>query len=79
MQVAALAQMGRVDDALQILKSVLEIDDPNNIKHTFSKEVIELVSSAVEKQNKPEVKQEYERLEKYLNEQGHITQVVSYF
>lgn len=71
--------MGRVDDALQILKSVLEIDDPNNIKHTFSKEVIELVSSAVEKQNKPEVKQEYERLEKYLNEQGHITQVVSYF
>ncbi|GLV39758.1 hypothetical protein CBL_08176 [Carabus blaptoides fortunei] len=74
-KVAALAQLGRLDDALQILKSVLEIDDPNNVKHTFSKEVIELVSSAVEKQNKAELKQEYERLEKYLNEQGHITQI----
>lgn len=36
----ALAELGRPDDAIPILKSVLELDDPHANKHTFFKEIV---------------------------------------
>lgn len=36
----ALAELGRPDDAIPILKSVLEVDDPQQNKHTFFKEIV---------------------------------------
>lgn len=39
-KVVALAQLGRPDDALPVLRSVLEVHDPSQNKHTFSKNVV---------------------------------------
>lgn len=39
-KVAALAQLGRADDALPVLRSVLEVHDPSQNKHTFTKDVV---------------------------------------
>lgn len=39
-KVLALAQLGRADDALPILRSVLEAHDPLQNKQTFSKDVV---------------------------------------
>lgn len=41
LQAMALADMGRVDDALPILRSVLDIDKPSEAdKHTFFEETV---------------------------------------
>lgn len=40
LKVLALAQLGRADDALPILRSVMEVHDPAQNKHTFSKDVV---------------------------------------
>lgn len=76
---ATLADLGRVDDLLKILKSVLEIDDPNNVKHTFCKEIVEKVRKVIEKQESAVFKNDFERIEKLLIEQGHIIDAVSFF
>lgn len=35
-----MADVNRADDALPILRSVLEIDGPQEVKHTFCEEVV---------------------------------------
>jgi hypothetical protein len=39
-QVAALADLGRPEDALPILRSVLDVDVPSQRKQTFSENVV---------------------------------------
>lgn len=36
----ALAEIGRADDSIPLLKSVLEVDDPHQNKHTFFQEIV---------------------------------------
>lgn len=39
-QTAALADLGRPEDALPVLRSVLDTDVPSQRKHTFSEDVV---------------------------------------
>lgn len=78
-KVAALANIGRLEDAIPVLRSVLEIDDPENRKHTFNKDVIGCVKAAVQKQENPTITEEFTRIEKYFNEQGHISEEVNVY
>ncbi|CAH2235018.1 pentatricopeptide repeat-containing protein 2, mitochondrial-like [Pararge aegeria] len=69
----ALSQLGRVDDALPVLKGVLEIDRPDQKdKHTFFEETIDKVREAVEKCDSSDVKKEFENIEKALKDRGLI-------
>lgn len=77
LKVIALALMGRGDDVLPILRSVLETTDPSMPKHTFSKDVIELVSEAIHKSEDKETIGNFTKIEKYLTDNGHISDTVS--
>ncbi|XP_045777230.1 pentatricopeptide repeat-containing protein 2, mitochondrial-like [Maniola jurtina] len=69
----ALAQMGRVDDALPVLKGVLEIDRPDQKdKHTFFEETINKIREAVDKTENKDIKREFENIEKALKDRGLI-------
>lgn len=50
---------------------MIEFDDPNT-KHTFSKDVIEIITDVVEKGDDPSMKNEFQQIYKILNENGHI-------
>lgn len=78
-QVLALANIGRLDETIAILKSMLDKDVPTNVKHTYSKEVIDRIHAIFEKHDDPTLKQEFKRIEKYLIDNGHITDTVSIF
>lgn len=74
-----MVDISRIDDALSILKSVLEMDSAQNTKHTFPKDVIDRVHEAVKKQDNPNITEEFNRVHKYLQEQGHISAEVCKF
>lgn len=78
-RVVALAQLGRQDDALPILRSVLDVNGPTDTKHTFTKDVVESVKEAVNKSGDQEVIQHYNRIEKALVDNGHISDTVSLY
>jgi len=69
----AFTNLGRVDDAIPILKSVLQTNDVRMTKHTFTKEVLDCVKEAVNKSEDGELKQNFNRLEKALIENGYVT------
>lgn len=70
---AALADMGRVDDALPVLRAVLEIDAPEQKdKHTYFKDTILKVKQAVDKCENKDLKKEFENIEKALNDRNLI-------
>ncbi|CAB3231623.1 unnamed protein product [Arctia plantaginis] len=69
----ALADMGRVDDALPVLRSVLDIDRPSQTdKHTFFEETVERVRQAVEKSDSSDIKKEFDDIYKALKDRGLI-------
>ncbi|KAJ8717254.1 hypothetical protein PYW08_005653 [Mythimna loreyi] len=69
----ALADMGRVEDALPVLRSVLDIDIPTQKdKHTFFEETVERVRKAVEKGKNKDTLKEFENIEKALKDRGLI-------
>lgn len=72
-----MSQLNRMEEVLKILKSVTEFDDPNNIKHTISKDVIDNIWEGVEKITNPSIKQDFQRIEKILAEEGHVIETVS--
>ena len=41
-QVLALTDLGRLDDVFPLLRSVLEMDARNNIKHTYCEDVVSI-------------------------------------
>lgn len=73
----ALTDLGRPDDVLPILRSVLEIDDPTQKKHTFTEEVLSKVREGIKQKNNKELEQDFSRVEKFLVDQGHISADVS--
>lgn len=77
-KVLALAQLGRADDAIPILRSVMEVHDPGQTKQTFSRDVVEGVQTELVKRGKKEEIQDFGRVEKFLVENGHITETVSF-
>ncbi|XP_075981569.1 pentatricopeptide repeat-containing protein 2, mitochondrial-like [Anticarsia gemmatalis] len=69
----ALADLGRADDTLPILRSVLEIDSPTQKdKHTFFAETIDRVRQAVEKTENKDIQKEFNDIYKALNDRGLI-------
>ncbi|KAM3963187.1 pentatricopeptide repeat-containing protein 2, mitochondrial [Aphomia sociella] len=69
----ALADMGRVDDALPVLRSVLDIDIPEEKdKHTFFEETVSRVRDAVEKSNNQDQKKEFVDIVAALNDRRLI-------
>ncbi|KAL0820494.1 hypothetical protein ABMA28_006357 [Loxostege sticticalis] len=65
----ALADVGRVDDALPVLRSVLDIDIPEEKdKHTFFEDTISRVKAAVEKKNDKDIQKQFENIEKELRD-----------
>ncbi|KAL1502192.1 hypothetical protein ABEB36_007370 [Hypothenemus hampei] len=75
LKVVALAEIGRLDDVIPILKFVLSDDTPQNENvHTFNRDVLEKVKQAVSKSNNPEITLEFNRVEQMLIKQGHVSQ-----
>ncbi|CAG9812947.1 unnamed protein product [Phaedon cochleariae] len=73
LKVACLAEVGRVENAIPLLKSVMSEDAPSNVRHTFNKEVIDRVRNAVTKLDNPEVAVEFNRIEQMFLKLGHIS------
>lgn len=69
----ALADMGRVEDTLPVLRNVLDIDSPaQKDKHTFFDETLERVRKAVEISKNKDVQKEFEDIEKALKDRGLV-------
>lgn len=77
-QALALSNIGRVEDVIPILKSILQSDVPHQGQvPTFNTDVLEKVKSAVEKLNKPDITAEFDRLYKLFKSEGHVSELVS--
>lgn len=70
-----MVELGRLEDALLILKAVLEHDGPEN-KQTFNKDVLDKFKNAVEKSDSSELKTDLERIQKHFAEGGNISEKV---
>lgn len=74
LKVIAMLDMGRIDDVIPILRSVLESRDGALLaKQTFAQEVIDRVTDVIGKSNNKEMQLDYERILKFLTEHGHIS------
>ncbi|XP_046969904.1 pentatricopeptide repeat-containing protein 2, mitochondrial-like [Vanessa cardui] len=72
-RVLALAQLGRVDEALPILRGVLDVDRPDQKdKHTFFEETITKIREAVKMSDNKDVQREYEGIERALQDRQLI-------
>ncbi|XP_037046671.1 pentatricopeptide repeat-containing protein 2, mitochondrial-like [Bradysia coprophila] len=67
----AFSNLGRADDAVAILRGVLQLQDTPN-RHSFTKDAINTVKEAVNKTADNELIQNFDRLEKYLIENGQV-------
>ncbi|KAG8228418.1 hypothetical protein J437_LFUL003891 [Ladona fulva] len=76
LKVAALADLRRPEDALPILRNVLEQDNPEQKKQTFTKDVMQKLKVAATESSNKEVVKEFTRLEKMLTEGEHISDKV---
>ncbi|XP_026763090.2 pentatricopeptide repeat-containing protein 2, mitochondrial-like [Galleria mellonella] len=69
----ALADMGRLEDALPVLRTVLDIDIPEEKdKHTFFEETITKVRNAVEKSSNKDIRKEFDDIVTALNDRRLI-------
>lgn len=74
MKVLAMLELGRIDDVIPILRSILESYSGSSLhKQTFCAEVLEKVKAAMETCENKELKIDYERIEKYMKDNGHVT------
>ncbi|EFA06421.2 pentatricopeptide repeat-containing protein 2, mitochondrial [Tribolium castaneum] len=69
----ALSEIGRLDDVITILKSVISDDRPGEVAHTFNRDVLEAIKAKVLEADNPEISAEFNRLEKLFEKEGHIT------
>ncbi|XP_044746100.1 pentatricopeptide repeat-containing protein 2, mitochondrial-like [Coccinella septempunctata] len=67
----ALTDMGRLVDAIVVLKSVLSIERG---EHTFNKDVIDKIKTAVLACDSPEITVEFNKVHQLLQKQGNITE-----
>lgn len=70
-------ELGRFEQILPILKSVLTQDVPTEQKQTFNKDVIEQVKKAAETLEHIEIISEIDKVINILQKQGHILELVS--
>lgn len=69
----ALAQLGRLDESLTVLRGVLNIDKPEQKdKHTFFEETITKVRQAIEQSDNKDALKEFENIETALKDRGLI-------
>ncbi|ENN72972.1 pentatricopeptide repeat-containing protein 2, mitochondrial [Dendroctonus ponderosae] len=76
LKVASLAGVGRVEDAIPILKAVLSEDvslTDYRKAHTFNRDVIERVKQAMASSDDAELTLEFNRLEQIFEKEGHIS------
>lgn len=77
-KVVALCDLGRIINALPLLRSVLTLDQPMSggpvVKQTYCRDVINLVKSAAEKHNDKELSLELDRIFNQLEELNMITE-----
>ncbi|XP_025195843.1 pentatricopeptide repeat-containing protein 2, mitochondrial-like [Melanaphis sacchari] len=77
-KVLALCDLGRIVDALPLLRSVLSVDQPMSggpiVKQTYCRDVINLVKSAAEKHNDKEISLELDRILNQLEELNMISE-----
>lgn len=72
-KVLALTDMGRVDDALPVLRTVLDVDKPTLMnKNTFFEETIEKVKEAVSKSNNKDLQKEFNDVSRALRDRELI-------
>lgn len=77
---SALVSLGRVEEAITMLKSILQDDSPSRgALQTYNKDVINQVKEIVEKSGTAEIKVEFNRIEKYFRQQGQICEIVGSF
>ncbi|CAH1393853.1 unnamed protein product [Nezara viridula] len=74
LKISALADLGRPDDAIPLLRTVLETDRAAD-KSTICEEVLDKLSAAIEKFNRKEVSQEFEKISSQIKSLGHISPV----
>jgi len=74
LKMLALADIGRPDDALPILRYSLEFDNPtgDTTKATVCPDVMEKIAEAVQKLGNTEVTADFQKIEKALKETGQI-------
>lgn len=77
-KVVALCDLGRIIDALPLLRSVLSLDQPMSsgpvVKQTYCRDVINLVKAAAEKYNNKEISLELDRILMQLEELNMISE-----
>lgn len=72
-----MCDVGRLDEAIPILQSVINQDIPDNrTKQTFSVDVIARVKEVFDKCDNPDLKLEFNRIYDIIQSQGHIVQEV---
>ncbi|XP_053688016.1 pentatricopeptide repeat-containing protein 2, mitochondrial-like [Sabethes cyaneus] len=69
----ALVKLGRFDDLVPILRSILEVGGPVDNKQTFCQEVIQQIKDAIGAASE-EASQDLQRILSYLETNGHITE-----
>lgn len=79
LQALALINDNRIDETIQLLKSVTQ-DDRFKVDQggMFNTDVYETIKAAVEKLGTNETKAEFKALDTYLVGEGHISEKVSY-
>ncbi|XP_050539963.1 pentatricopeptide repeat-containing protein 2, mitochondrial-like [Daktulosphaira vitifoliae] len=78
-KVVALSDLGRIQDVLPILRSVLSLDQPSDsyniaVKQTFCRDVINIVKNAVEKSDNEGIMMEFNRILSQFDELSIISE-----
>jgi pentatricopeptide repeat domain-containing protein 2 len=74
LKVAALADLGRPDDAFPILRHSIEYDDPAvERKPSFCKDVLQKLAASVDRVGNKEISLEFEKIQKALAEVGLVS------
>lgn len=72
----ALAELGRADDIMLVLKSILYKDTPDGKQATFNFDVIEKAKNFMEKCDNIELKTEFEKIYEVFKNEGHVSDMV---
>lgn len=73
---SALVDLGRGDDVLLILKSVLNKDSPDGKQITFNIDVLEKVKTYMNTNDSVELKTEFDSIYNIFKKDGHVSDAV---
>ncbi|XP_063238765.1 pentatricopeptide repeat-containing protein 2, mitochondrial-like isoform X3 [Bacillus rossius redtenbacheri] len=77
LKMAALADLGRPDDVMPLLRSILVVDDPDARKQSVMQDALDKVRQSVELADNKELSYQFGQIEKQLREQGHLQSTVT--